>query len=78
MNGVQRGVPALKASQQNVEIDDFCWWSKQISGMVEQNQVVFVENVDHLPDEAALERVLLQEQGCVLNVLCADTDSRPG
>ena len=63
------GVPELRDTQQSVEIDEFYWWRKQIDGMVERNQVVFVENVDRLLEEAVLERTLLQEQG-VCSMFC--------
>lgn len=57
------GVSALKDSQQNVAIEHFHWWQAQIEGMVRSSRVVFIEDVDRLPAEAAAERALLQEQG---------------
>ncbi|WP_372964831.1 diguanylate cyclase [Marinobacter sp.] len=52
---------AVKDDRQDVRIDGCGWWRKQISAMVDRNQVVFVENIDHLPAEAALERGLLKK-----------------
>ncbi|WP_303290119.1 diguanylate cyclase [Marinobacter sp. SS5-14b] len=63
------GVPSLKDSQKAVPIGEFYWWRTQIDAMVERNQVVFIEDVDRLPDDAVLERALLQEQG-VSSMFC--------
>jgi len=63
------GVPALIESQRAVPIEDFHWWHEQIDGMVAGNRVVFIEDVDRLPHEAAPERALLQEQG-VSSMFC--------
>ncbi len=57
------GVPALKDSQKDVTIEHFHWWQDQIEAMVSDNRVVFIEDVDRLPPEAASERALLQAQG---------------
>ncbi|MBC7183177.1 MAG: PAS domain-containing protein, partial [Marinobacter sp.] len=65
----REGVPALIESQQAVSIEDFHWWHEQIDGMVAGNRVVFIEDVDRLPHEAAPERALLQEQG-VSSMFC--------
>ena len=66
----RRGVPSLIDNQQEVCIDDFHWWHEQIGGMVEGNKVVFIEDVENLPGEAAAERTLLKEQG-VSSLFCA-------
>ena len=65
----REGVPALIDSQQQVSIEDFHWWQEQIEGMVSGSRVVFIEDVDRLPREAAPERALLQEQG-VSSMFC--------
>lgn len=65
----RQGVPSLIDSQQKVPIEDFYWWHEQIDSMVRGNRVVFIENVDNLPDEAVQERALLQEQG-VSSMFC--------
>ncbi|PHQ25923.1 GGDEF domain-containing protein [Marinobacter guineae] len=65
----REGVPALIDTQQEVPIEDFHWWHEQIDGMVAGNRVVFIEDVDRLPHEAATERALLQEQG-VSSLFC--------
>lgn len=57
------GVTPLIDSQQEVAIEHFHWWQDQIAGMVDASRVVFIEDVDRLPPEAAAERALLQEQG---------------
>ena len=63
------GVRALIDSQQEVSIEDFHWWQEQIEGMISGSRVVFIEDVDRLPREAAPERALLQEQG-VSSMFC--------
>ena len=63
------GVPALIDTQQQVSIENFHWWQEQIGGMVRGSRVVFIEDVDQLPREAAPERALLQEQG-VSSMFC--------
>ena len=65
----RQGVPALIDAQQEVPIEDFCWWHKQIDGMVTGNRVVFIEDVENLPHEASPERALLKEQG-VSSMFC--------
>lgn len=62
-------VPSLIDTQQEVQIEDFHWWQKQIKDMVSGSRVVFIEDVDSLSDEAAAERALLQEQG-VSSMFC--------
>lgn len=57
------GVSPLLETQQKVPIDEFRWWHEQITAMVNQNRVVFIEDVDNLPAEAAFEQTMLQEQG---------------
>ncbi|SNC60476.1 diguanylate cyclase (GGDEF) domain-containing protein [Marinobacter sp. es.048] len=57
------GVPTLIDTQEQVSIEDFHWWQEQIEGMVSGSRVVFIEDVDRLPHEAAAERALLQAQG---------------
>lgn len=57
------GVPALKDSQQNVDITGFRWWQEQSRNLLQHNRVVFIEDVSKLPDSAGPERALLEEQG---------------
>lgn len=63
------GVESLIESQQDVPIDQFQWWHRQIQNMVDLNKVVFIEDVDSLPAEAAPERAMLQAQG-VSSMFC--------
>lgn len=63
------GVPSLMEDQQVVDISEFRWWSRQIRDMAEENRVAFIENVDHLPEDAENERALLREQG-VASMFC--------
>lgn len=57
------GVPALKASQQEVDITGFRWWQEQSSNLLQHNRVVFIEDVSNLPASAGPEKALLEEQG---------------
>ncbi|MGM0570017.1 diguanylate cyclase [Marinobacter sp.] len=57
------GVPALKDSQQNVDITEFRWWQEQSLNLLQHNRVVFIEDVSKLPGSAALEKALLEKQG---------------
>lgn len=57
------GVPALKDSQQNVDITGFRWWQEQSRNLLQQSRVVFIEDVSNLPESAGPERALLEEQG---------------
>ncbi|WP_372994923.1 diguanylate cyclase [Marinobacter sp.] len=65
----REGVPALIDTQHQVLIEDFRWWQEQIEGMVSGSRVVFIEDVDRLPQDAARERALLQEHG-VSSMFC--------
>lgn len=56
------GIAPIIDSMQDVAIDDLSWWWQQIQEMVEHDQVLFINDVDELPDEAAAERELLQSQ----------------
>ena len=64
------GVPSLMAEQQEVDISGFTWWQGQIHRMIDQDKVVFVEDVNALPVDATEEKLLLQSQG-VKSMICA-------
>ncbi|MBU2954984.1 diguanylate cyclase [Marinobacter sp. F3R08] len=57
------GVEGLIDTQPQISTEKFLWWRKQIEGMVSGSRVVFIEDVDRLPEEAESERLWLQEQG---------------
>jgi diguanylate cyclase (GGDEF)-like protein/PAS domain S-box-containing protein len=71
----KEGAPSLIDTQQNLPIGDFYWWHEQINGMVTGNRVVFIEDVHELPQDAAAERALLEEQG-VSSMICAPVRTR--
>ncbi len=58
------------AEQQEVDISGFTWWQGQIHRMIDQDKVVFVEDVNALPVDATEEQLLLQSQG-VKSMICA-------
>jgi diguanylate cyclase (GGDEF)-like protein len=66
----KEGVPSLIHDQQNLPIENLHWWHEQINGMVTGNRVVFIEDVDELPQDASDERALLERQG-VSSMICA-------
>ena len=72
------GVPALLDTQQQVSIENFHWWQEQIEGMVSGSRVVFIEDVDRLPREAAPERGTASGAGGVVDVLRAYPGTRTG
>ncbi|MBN7768734.1 diguanylate cyclase [Marinobacter daepoensis] len=63
------GVRSLIRGQQRVVIEGFQWWQQKIRLMHDQNQVVFIEDVDQLPLEARLEKEVLAEMG-VSSMFC--------
>ncbi|MEC7815712.1 MAG: diguanylate cyclase [Pseudomonadota bacterium] len=63
------GVEAVIATQQAVPIGDFAWWHRQIQAMVNDNQVIYIEDVAALPGDAVPEKELLQSQG-VSSMFC--------
>ncbi|TKV69165.1 diguanylate cyclase [Marinobacter panjinensis] len=71
----RNGVEPLIGSQQQVQIDTFAWWHGQIDRMIWENGVVFIEDVDALPVEAAPEKALLTEQG-VSSMFCVPVRTR--
>lgn len=50
----RKGVEPLIDSQQQVPIDTFAWWHRQIDRMIWENGVVFIEDVETLPAEAMI------------------------
>ncbi|PHQ15408.1 sensor domain-containing diguanylate cyclase [Marinobacter profundi] len=70
-----KGVPSLKASQQQVAIESFHWWHDRIHEMVSRGRVIFVEDVRRLPKRAHQERKLLLEQG-VASMFCVPVQIR--
>ncbi|MDX1458003.1 MAG: sensor domain-containing diguanylate cyclase, partial [Marinobacter sp.] len=69
------GVEPLISTQQRVPIDTFAWWHGQIDRMIRENGVVFIEDVNALPAEAAPEKALLMEQG-VSSMFCVPVRTR--
>lgn len=63
------GVAAVIDTQQAVPIDDFAWWHQQIQAMVNENRIIFIEDVSALPGDAVHEKELLQSQG-VSSMFC--------
>lgn len=71
----RNGVAPLLASQQQVPIESFSWWHDQIDRMIQENGVVFIEDVEALPDSAGPEKALLREQG-VCSMFCVPVRTR--
>lgn len=69
------GVEPLIDTQQQVPIDSFAWWHRQVELMIRENRVVFIEDVAALPDEAGPEKALLMEQG-VSSMFCVPVRTR--
>lgn len=71
----RQGVEPLISSQQQVPIDTFAWWHDQIDRMIQENEVLFIEDVGSLPEEAAPEKALLKGQG-VSSMFCVPVRTR--
>lgn len=71
----RKGVEPLIDTQQQVPIDTFAWWHGQINRMIQENGVVFVEDVESLPAKAGPEKALLMEQG-VCSMFCVPVRTR--
>ncbi|GGY72373.1 sensor domain-containing diguanylate cyclase [Marinobacter zhanjiangensis] len=58
----RQGVDEVRGTQQDVDITGFQWWQQQTHDVLQQNRVVFIEDVRQLPEHAMAERQLLAEQ----------------
>ena len=61
----REGVKSLIDTQQRIPICHFAWWHRQMDSMIHDQRILFIEDVSELPEDAALERGLLEEQGVV-------------
>lgn len=56
------GISSVSRSMQNVPMEDMAWSWQQITGMVDYGEVVFLRDIEDLPEEAAAERERLRSQ----------------
>lgn len=63
------GVDRKLDSSRAISVTELPWWNRQVQSMIEQNRVMFVEDVDGLPVDAPDEKKLLQSQG-VSSLFC--------
>ncbi|RZU98748.1 diguanylate cyclase [Spiribacter vilamensis] len=55
-------IPSVIEDMQDVSLAEFRWWWRKIAGMVDNEEVAFVRDVEALPEEAAIEREVLRRQ----------------
>gem|GEM_PF-324904 len=56
------GVDSMIQKSQAVSLDGYPWWRQRMEALRNRHDVVFIEDVDELPPEAAAEQALLRDQ----------------
>lgn len=64
------GVRSLLQDSQAMPMAHYPWWEQRMNALREQHQLLFIDDVTALPDEAAAERALLESQQ-VRTMVCA-------